>query len=156
MAKGWRPLHYLLDDRRAITTTAKAGSTSLARAFPGKAGLTDLECIARGLRIVLIIRNPWDRLRSMYHGFADRLTPAEYVDHVLTHRNPHWSPQVEQHPIYDDAVKLECINDWWPLPGGFPWANARGSVLPTNHRRRDLAKMFYVDWQVWRAAYGDR
>lgn len=153
MQKNWQSAHYLLDDHRAITTTAKAGSTSLSIALEDRPKLTMQECIKRGLEIILIIRNPWVRLQSAYHGFAES-TIEEYIDRVLSVPNIHWSPQTVQHPVFTRAVKLEYINDWWPLDKDFPIMNMQRTRFTTDYRRDDLAQFFAPDLEVWRGAYG--
>lgn len=154
MGKGASPIHFQLDDRRVITTTAKAGSTSLAEVFHGQKGISDFECIERGLEIILIIRNPWRRLYSTYRYFMDKMSPAEYIDYTLISTNPHSAPQTEQHPFYDKAVRLEAINDWWPRREAFPLANWTGGLPEIKHRKADCAERFAQDLTVWETAHG--
>lgn len=144
----------------AVCVCTKGGFNSMR--MLGVERLSKADAKAQGVKVVMYIREPIERLKSawaMYTGLKefprrdDLPTWEQFIDLVLDgYSEQHWSSQVAQHDFYDEARRLENIDTTWDGPtvgrenkGMYP--------KPTKeYRLNDLKNYYKDDYKVWNKA----
>ncbi len=68
----------------------------------------------KGDRVVMWLRDPWDRLAATRNLFSGRFpTDQEFVDTILRRNNVHWRPQMDLHKVsgVNVASEIYSFND---------------------------------------------
>lgn len=150
MARGLYPKYHQFDDKLAITTSGKCGSTSLAKFCKGNPVYDDIEASGRGLTLLLILREPWARLSSAYWSAGGDMTVEQFIDRVLSSFNIHWSPQTELHRYYDETIQLERIHERFLE---FPHLNIGGLPFKIDYRRDEIEALYAEDFELWQLSH---
>ena len=128
--------------------TPKCGSTTVQRTArrEGFRQVTELEALCfNDKRVVLVVREPFARLRSAYiyfvaenarapHGMCPQnrfrnMRFSEFVQFTLDKPNYHWTPQTFQHEHWREFElwPLPKLNELWPAELGTPlWEKRTG------------------------------
>ena len=150
-------MYYLVNPNLAIGSSKKVMSSSVGQALQGNPLCTKdwLMKHKDKVKVIVIIRNPIDRLKSAYRFFKDLtlngIAYEEFVDQVLTNlqKNEHWSSQYDEHSvngnlivdIFIDINNLSIIKEYVDI--NFPKKNQTFSRTP-DYRNSDVEK-FYED-----------
>lgn len=143
--KGNRPIHFEMADGRLITTSGRAGSTSLSAYFRGQKvywpeDIGDKE-------VVMIIRHPEERTASDF-GIRRDIDEKTYIDLVLDGPiNAHHTPQTELHKVFHDTIRLENMAELIP---DFPKLNTGNPrQFETDYRKDELKDFYAEDLKIW-------
>lgn len=137
--------YYEYEDSRLVVTSLKVGHNSLAR-MAKREGWKARER-RDGDELLILFRDPTDRLRSAYQFFTQRLhwehTWEEFVDHILAgNRNNHWLPQSEPHENptrYMEFTKFLDVQE-----------NASEVIqVDTDYRKEEVREYYKEDWKIW-------
>ncbi len=126
--------YYAVDDlKKVVCTTQRTASVSMVESLgpshegsqTRKISMTKAFALKRqGWKILIWIRNPFDRLACAYYIFGRNCDFADFLERAMTETNPHWSPVTQLH-TYDmeflptDVFLFENLEKTWAkeLPG---------------------------------------
>jgi hypothetical protein len=157
--------YHIPMQRKVVATTQRAASASMVESLkPHDNGGSHrvepdrvLELKRQGMHVIMWIRDPFDRLACSYHVFGKRFENLhEWVDHVCTNKNPHWTPQTVLHNypghgfLPTRVYSFEDLSKTWtkefpdhPLqhvglnPDRLSWTHLKNSMS-----NMDLAKLY--------------
>ena len=141
---GYTGRYYEYAPNQLVGTTLKVGHNSLAKMAKREGWKTkdrDDE------ELLMLVRDPMDRLRSAYQFFTQRLqceqTWEEFVDNILAgNRNNHWIPQTVHHENPTRYMEFDKFLD--------VQENASKEVdVPWEYRYEELLEYYEDDWKLW-------
>lgn len=158
----------------ALALIAKTGTQSFKEVIDVDTGwyLVPSEALEYPVR-VFFMRHPVDRLKSAFSFFIKlRNEGAQYdpvknevietwpkfVDHILTHSDEHWDPQIPQVTYKGEftpnkVLRFEDVKKWWPNFSSIrlPHANASIPQETLEYRVEELKALYAEDMQLWKS-----
>ena len=128
---------------------------------------------------VMFMRHPIDRVKSAFSHFwtissigssfgdmpiehlyiKERGVDLDYeafIDYILVHENPHWTPQktvMSHNGVFVPNIvhKLKDIRHVWEdyFKGLLPWENSWSRLTTGDYRIGDLMEYYYQDLALW-------
>ena len=118
--------YYVKECDTVVGCTTKVASTAIGQAMANRPTISRADVMKRrrmtkdDVRVILFIREPFDRFASAYRKFCRGRTPSEFFKFTEQNENRHWQSQVWQHSeagilIPNIVIPFENMGEMWPV-----------------------------------------
>ncbi len=151
--------YYVPKRKLVVCTTQRAASASMAESLAPasmRSEVIDQKRVLRfkneGAKVLLWIRDPFDRIACAYPVFGKTLGADGYAEKILSETNPHWSPQTSLHRMAGHGLlpthiyPFESLAESWSMEIGYKYPLQHVGAQPGRMTWKEIEDAMSPSW----------